>query len=101
MLYISLGSIAKHEYKVRLSEKITPGKCSCKDWWKTIKYLLGKDNMEYIPPLIQNRQLIDDPKGKANAFNQHIQSQTELNNSNILVSGLPQSFISFLPSNSS
>ena len=56
--------------------------------------------MEYIPPLIQNEQPIDDPKDKTNASNQHIQSQTELNNSNIIVSELPQSSISFLLSNS-
>ena len=43
---------AKKNYKIKLSEKITSGKISSKDWWKTIKTLLDKDKMDDIPPLI-------------------------------------------------
>ena len=82
---------AKKEYKIKLSEKITPGKFSSKDWWKTIKTLLGKDKMDDIPPLIKNGQPINDPNDKANIFNQYFQSQTELDDSNIPVPELPQS----------
>ena len=82
---------AKKEYKIKLSEKITSGKFSSKDWWKTIKTPLGKDKMDDIPPLIKNGQPINDPNDKANIFNQYFQSQTELDDSNIPVPELPQS----------
>ena len=81
---------AKKDYKIKLSEKITSGKFSSKDWWKTIKTLLGKDKMDDIPPLIKNGQPINDPNHKANIFNQYFQSQTELDDSNIPVLELPQ-----------
>ena len=71
--------------KVKLSAKNT--KFSSKDLWKTIKSLLGKDNMEniHVPPLMQNGQPINDTNEKANAFKQYFQSQTELDDSNIPV----------------
>ena len=71
--------------KVKLSAKNT--KFSSKDRWKTIKCLLGKDNMEdiHVPSLIQNGQPINDTNENANAFKQYFRSQTELDDSNIPV----------------
>ena len=91
---ISALSVAKHEYKIKLSEKITSGKFSSKDWWKTIKSLLGMDKMEDIPSLIQIRQPINDLNDKASTFNRYFQSQTVLDDSSIPVPELPQSIFS-------
>ena len=39
----------KQEFKDNLSNKITTRKFSSKDWWKTVKLLLGKDKNDDIP----------------------------------------------------
>ena len=54
------------------------------------KTLLCKDKIEDISPLIQNGHPINDPNDKANVFNQYVQPQTELDDSNIPVLKLPQ-----------
>ena len=59
---------SKQEFKDNLSNKITTGKFSSKDWLKTVKVLLGKDNNDDIPPLLLNGQPINDPNDKANAL---------------------------------
>ena len=77
-------------HKISLSNKITTGKFSSKDWWKTVKLLLGKDNNDDIPPLLLNGQPINDPNDKANAFNHYFHSQTQLDDSNVPLPELSQ-----------
>ena len=57
-----------HEFKDNLSNKITTGIFSSKDWWKTVKLLLGKDKHNDIPPLLLNGQPINDHNDKANVL---------------------------------
>ena len=87
---ISAMRKSKQEFKDNLSNKITTGNFSSKDWWKTVKLLLGKDNNDDIPPLLLNGQPINDPNDKANAFNHYFHSQTQLDDSNVPVPELSQ-----------
>ena len=87
---ISAMRKSKQEFKDNLSNKITTGKFSSKDWWKTVKLLLGKDKNDDIPPLLLNGQPINDPRDKANAFKHYFYSQTQLDYSNVPVPELSQ-----------
>ena len=80
---------AKQDHKKNLTNKLTDNSISSKDWWKFFKMCLGKDAKESIPPLSHNDKVINDPNEKADLFNTFFQSQSQLDDTNIIVPTLP------------
>ena len=80
---------AKQDHKKNLTNKLTDNSISSKDWWKFFKMCLGKDAKESTPPLSHNDKVINDPNEKADLFNMFFQSQSQLDDTNIIVPTLP------------
>ena len=59
---------AEVDYKTSLTDSLSNSKNS-KDWWCTVKSLLGKGSFRSLPVMKVNTEALSDSKDKAEAFN--------------------------------
>ena len=84
---------AKEQYSLKVAsdlrscENINP-----KRWWHSVKNLMGRSRQSQYPPLNVHGTMINDPKLKAEAFNEYFASQTVLADDNV---SLPQNYPQF------
>ena len=72
---------SKNDLENKLVNNLKSGTLSGKDWWRTFKSLIGKENTAPIPLLNHNGEQINDPTEKVNVFNKYqFQSQYIYNN---------------------
>ena len=68
---------AEVDYKTSLTDSLSNSKNS-KDWWRTVKSLLGKGSFRSLPVMKVNTEALSDSKDKAEAFNNFFLSHSNV-----------------------
>ena len=75
---------AEEDFKTRRNNSLQQSR-NTKQWWKTVKQILGRGGDDSYPPIydIRNDTYISDAKSKAELFNEYFLSRNKINSSNI------------------
>ena len=79
----------KQHLNDKIAEKLKSETLSSKDWWSTLKAFISPHARSGIPPLEPNGNVYTDDIDKAKLLNNHFQSQTILNERNVILPQLP------------
>ena len=76
---------SKHNYYLRMANKLNSIQKSSKAYWSLLKSFLNNKKIPVIPPILHNNALVTDFKKKAELFNSHFANQcTSINNNSTL-----------------
>ena len=73
---------SKHNYYLRMANKLNNIQKSSKAYWSISKSFLNNKKIPIIPPILHNNALVTDFKKKAELFNSYFANQCTLINSN-------------------
>ena len=73
---------SKHNYFLRMANKLNSIQNSSKAYWSLLKSFLNNKKIPIIPPILHNNALVTDFKKKAELFNSYFANQCTLINSN-------------------
>ena len=73
---------SKHNYYLRIANKLSSIQKSSKAYWSLLKSFLNNKKTPIIPPILHNNAFVTDFKKKAELFNSYFANQCTLINSN-------------------
>ena len=73
---------SKHNYYLRMANKLNSIQKSSKEYWCLLKSFINNKKMPIIPPILPNNAPVTDFKKKAELFNSYFANQCTLINSN-------------------
>ena len=73
---------SKHNYYLRIADKLNSIQKSSKAYWSLLKSFINNKKISIIPPILHNNALVTDFKKKAELFNYYFANQCTLINSN-------------------
>ena len=82
--YINLCTKQKKQHEKNIIEKlIEEGGNNAKKYWKLLKILSGKNELQEIPPILFDNQIIFNDKDKTEIFNNYFNKISSLNTGNV------------------
>ncbi|MCG7870185.1 MAG: hypothetical protein JAY74_27935 [Candidatus Thiodiazotropha taylori] len=75
---------SKKSFYDKLADKLKSSTITTKDWWSTLKTFINPSSSSTIPPLEYDNNIYTDESDKANILNKYFQSQTILNEKNVV-----------------
>ncbi len=81
---------AKYQNDKKVDEKLRSTDVTNKDWWKYCNFIANGKRNNVNSPLFDGNKIITDDKQKANILNNYFESQSELDESYVMLPSAPE-----------